>query len=304
MTDLKDITAIACIGEVMIELVPEDGDKLRMGVAGDSFNTAVYLKRALGETHDISFVTALGTDSFSDRIIQEIEGHRLNTRSVPRRVDKLPGIYAINTDPKGERSFTYWRSDSAARTLFAERYPEELDLLQGFGLVFLSGITLAILPPDARDRLIGALDRFRAAGGRVAYDSNHRPKLWDSRKTAQDINWAMWQRADIALPSVDDEQAIFGDPSENSVLDRLRGLGCRDGALKRGAQGPRALIPDIPAQAYAPAPRVVDTTAAGDSFNAGFLAARLTGSDVAGALQRGHDLASRVIGAKGAILPD
>ncbi|MCR9088842.1 MAG: sugar kinase [Rhodobacteraceae bacterium] len=304
MTDLTEITSIACIGEVMIELVPEEGDSLRMGVAGDSFNTAVYLKRVLGESRQTSFVTALGNDPFSDRIVTEMEGHELDTGSLSRRDDKMPGLYAISTDPAGERSFSYWRSDSAARTLFAEPYAEELDRLQNFDLVLLTGITMAILPQDTRNRLIDALDRFRAAGGRVAYDSNHRPKLWESRKTAQDINRAMWQRADIALPSLDDEQAIYGDPSEDAVVARLSDLGCQDGALKRGAQGPRALDPDVAVQSFAPAPRVVDTTAAGDSFNAGFLGARLTGADIATALQQGHTLASRVIGAKGAILPE
>lgn len=293
---------IACIGEVMLELVTEGAAGATLGVAGDTYNTAVYLARALGEAAEVSYVTALGTDRFSDRIIAHMDAHNVATGHIERRADKSPGLYAIETDASGERSFAYWRSDSAARTLFAPPCAVGLDALDDFDLVLLSGISMAILPAETRLALLSALDDYRAGGGRLAYDSNYRPKLWENVQAARTVTAACWRRADVALPSVDDEMAIFSDGSEDAALARLRSYGCRDGALKRGPAGPLALDPSVPGQTFAPAETVVDTTAAGDSFNAGYLAARLSGAEIPAALEAAHTLASKVIGQRGAIV--
>ena len=305
--DFTRVRRIACVGEVMIELVAEGADRAAVGVAGDSYNTAVYLARLLGAAGGggrvVSYVTALGVDGYSDRILAHMAAHGVDASLVERRADKAPGLYAIDTDEAGERSFTYWRSDSAARTLFRAPCKVGTEALDAFDLIYLSGISLAILPEPVRQALYEALDRFRGRGGLVAYDSNHRPRLWQSREAAQAANMAMWRRADLALPSLDDEIALFGDPSVETVLERLRAAGAGFGALKRGAAGPLPLAPDLAPPAVAPAPRVVDTTAAGDSFDAGVIAALVEGCDLSAALVAGPELASKVVQAKGAIVP-
>ena len=298
------IRRIACIGEVMIELVTEGDDRAQLNVAGDTYNTAIYLARLLaGSTANVSYVTALGRDRFSDRIKAHMDAHGVDSAYLERREGKSPGLYAIDTDRSGERSFTYWRSDSAARTLFSAPARVDLDVLDEFDLVYLSGITLAVLPPPVRTRLMQALDRFREKDGLVAYDSNHRPQLWESTDAARKANLAMWTRTDIALPSVDDEFEIHGESREEQVLDRLRELGLQAGAVKRGAAGPVAINGSSDGLAFAPVSRIVDTTAAGDSFNAGFLAEMVRGGGQAEAMRAGHELASLVIQARGAIVP-
>lgn len=300
----RPIRRIACLGEVMVELVTEDGRNAALNVAGDTYNCAVYLARLLaGQGVSVSYVTALGQDRFSDRILEEMAAHGIRADHVERRADKVPGLYAIETDAAGERSFTYWRSDSAARTLFAEPARVGLAALEGFDLIVLSAISLAILPDARRRALIAALGRFRAGGGTVAYDSNHRPRLWEDAETARDVNRAMWRETDIALPSADDEAALFGETDAAAILARLRGWGLRAGALKRGADGPLPIDPAIAPPRCAPVARVVDSTAAGDSFNAGFLAALVGGADPATAMAQGHALAGRVIAHRGAIIP-
>ncbi len=300
----RPIARIACIGEVMIELVAEGDDIARMNVAGDTYNTAVYLVRLLqGAGVCVSYVTALGRDRYSDRILAHMQAHGVCGRRVERRSGKVPGLYAIDTDPDGERSFTYWRSDSAARTMFSAPAEIGLEVLDQFDLVFLSGITLAILPPPVRAALMQALCRFRAGGGQVAYDSNHRPRLWESGQVARAVNNAMWAQTDIALPSVDDEMEIHTDADGAAVLARLRGADLCRGALKRGAAGPVGLAGDKAPHEFPRVERIVDTTAAGDSFNAGFLAAVARGRSGADAMMAGHLLASKVIQARGAIIP-
>lgn len=287
---------IVCAGEAMIEL-NIDAPGRQIGFAGDVLNTAVYLARGLHGAGEVQFASVVGRDAMSDRMAAFIAAQGVGTDRLRRHPDRLPGIYAIAVDARGERSFSYWRGQSAARTLFEDGFGQ----LAGADLVYLSAITLAILPPGVRAALIAQLGRHP---GRVAFDSNWRPRLWEDAATARAAIEAAWRVADIALPSLDDEMALFGDADEAAVLARLRGYGLREGALKRGAGGPVAIDPAVPAIRFDPAPRVVDTTAAGDSFNGAFLAALLTGADTATAMMRGHAQAVAVIGQPGAIIAD
>ena len=302
IAQLQHIHQVACIGEAMIELRFGAGNTASVGYSGDSLNTAVYLKR-MWPDGDISYVTALGVEHASDRILAFIQAENLNTGHVVRLPGHNAGLYAISTDRDGERSFTYWRENSAARQLFSPLCNLDLDSLAGHGLIYLSAISLAILPDKDRDKLHEFLVRYRGAGGIVAFDSNYRPQLWGDRDVARRIIRRMWQITDLGLPSLDDETAIFGDANESAVLARLARWGVRYGALKRGLTGPRSLADDCAEMDFAPAKVVKDTTAAGDSFNAGFIATALRAGSIRECLEAGHELACQVIGHEGAIVP-
>ncbi|MGI9351032.1 MAG: sugar kinase [Rhizobiaceae bacterium] len=294
---------IACVGEVMIEIVMTGTDSAALGVAGDTFNTAVYLKHLLKSLDKtVSYFTAIGTDSFSTRILSKMTAHGIDTSNVEIRPDLVPGMYAIDTDGHGERSFSYWRSQSAARTLFAPPCQIEMRALKDFDIVYISGISMAILPAKTRSAVLEFLREYRKTGGLVAFDSNFRPQLWEDIQTARRVASAMWALSDIALPSIDDEMALFGDTSEHAVVERLRSSGVSYGALKRGASGPLDLSLATGKVNYSEVTNIVDTTAAGDSFNAGFLASNMRDETIGEALQAGHRLASKVIQKKGAIV--
>lgn len=295
---------VACIGECMVEVaMPRPGAETgRVAFAGDTYNTAVYLKR-LAPSTEVAYVTALGTDPVSDRMAAAFESEGLGTDLIERRGGRAPGLYAITLDDAGERSFTYWRDQSAARTLFHAPAEVTPRALLDFDLVYLSGITVAILAPDARSALRDALHRVRSNGGSVAFDSNYRPRLWPDVATARSEIGVFWALADIGLPSLDDELALFGESCEAEVLSRLTSGGVRRGALKRGADGPIPIAGTGSLPPFLPAASVVDTTAAGDSFNGAYLAAFLHGEDEAACLAAGHAMASEVIGHPGAIIP-
>ncbi len=173
---------IACLGEAMVELSGLDAQAgtLAFGVAGDTLNTAIYLKRALGQGARVAYLTAVGDDAFSDRMVAAMQEEGLDTAAVARLPGRLPGIYAINVDERGERTFSYWRSESAARSMLG---PGGLDpeALGGFDLLFLSGITLAILPPEARMKLIGQCSWLKALGKTIAFDTNSVPGYGTAR---------------------------------------------------------------------------------------------------------------------------
>lgn len=289
---------IAAIGEAMIEL-SMNGDAAAVGVAGDTLNTAIYLKRS-APSLEVDYITRLGTDAFSNRIADFIADQGIGTKYIERDPEGTPGLYAITTDGAGERSFTYWRDSAAARLTFVTDSGPDFVNLARYDVVYLSGITMAILTPSVRGALMRFLQAFRRSGGLVCYDSNYRPRLWSDVETARTANKAMWALTDIALPSVDDEMMLTGE-SADTIADRFLGAG-RTGALKRGEAGPLCLKTGATFD-FPKAEKVVDTTAAGDSFNGGYLGASLSGASQPNALRAGHDMAMRVIGHKGAILP-
>jgi 2-dehydro-3-deoxygluconokinase len=280
----------------MIELSMR-GEDAQLGVAGDTLNTAIYLKRTAPDL-SVDYVTCLGDDPFSDRIQSFVAGQGLETGKIARLPGKSPGLYAITTTDDGERSFTYWRSDSAARQLFQTQARFDFSALSGFDWVYLSGISLAILPQPVRLGLLEWLDNEPI---KLAYDSNYRPRLWEDEKTARSVTRAYWDRADVVLPSIDDEMALFGE-TEEAVTARFDALG-KLGALKQGAAGPHALGEQAN-QVYPSAIKVVDTTAAGDSFNGGYLGTIFSGRPQTDALMAGHKLAACVVQHRGAIMPE
>jgi 2-dehydro-3-deoxygluconokinase len=308
---------IASIGECMIELSESAADagapggRMQRTFGGDTLNTAVYLARCLKQAGrqaaaEVHYVTALGDDPFSAEMLAAWQDEGVQTRLVSRLPGRLPGLYIIRTDAAGERSFHYWRSAAAARELLRDGQATGLaEGLAGFDLVYLSAITLGILDADSRERLFTLLDALRGTGCRIAFDSNYRPRLWASRAEAQAAVTRVLGLASLALPTFDDEAALFGDADPAATARRLHDLGVGEVAVKCGAEPCLVSRSGEPAMRVAVERRVqpVDTTAAGDSFNAAYLAARLTGAEPAVAAAEGHRLAARVIAAKGAIIP-
>lgn len=293
------MTTIACIGECMIELSQGAGNQLTYGYGGDTLNTAIYLAR-LGMSVD--YITALGDDPFSDEMIAGWRGESVGIGRVARVKGKLPGLYAIRTDEAGERSFYYWRERAAARMLLD--LPETgaiLAALAGYDLVYLSGITLSLYGPDGRRRLIDALNRARAGKTRVAFDTNFRPQGWPDLDIAREVYREMLAVTDIVLASIDDLTPLFGARTNGELIDRMA---VGEAVLKLGAPGCVVRHDGeehtVTAQ---PVDKVVDTTAAGDSFSAAYLAARLSGVAAVAAARAGHRLAGAVVGHRGAIIP-
>lgn len=292
---------IVSIGECMVELAPRDDGSYSLGFAGDTLNTAWYLRRRLPASYRVDYLTCVGNDRISDDMLGFFAAAGLGTDHVARLNDRTVGLYLIRLQG-AERSFAYWRATSAARALASD--PARLDAaLSGARIAYLSGITLAIMPPADRANLIAALDRARALGTSVVFDPNLRPRLFDSAEAMRQVVTDAARRADILLPSFDDEATHFGDANPEVTALRYGALGGTLVVVKNGPGEIVALEQDrLSRHPATPAADLVDTTAAGDSFNAGLLAERLKGAPLADAIRAGASLAARVIGAHGALV--
>jgi 2-dehydro-3-deoxygluconokinase len=289
------------IGECMIELASLGGDMMRKGFAGDTFNTAWYAQAFKPEGWAVDYYTALGDDSASGEMLAFMQGVGVGTGHVRRLPGKAPGLYMIHLD-NGERSFSYWRSVSAARELAADRAALAA-AIDAADIVYFSGITLAILPAEGRKTLIELARAARQKGKMVAFDPNLRPRLWTSKDEMLATISEAAGSASLVLPGFDDEAAYFGDASLDETIARYRRLGAGDVVLKDGERGATLAIGDeqfhVPAHS---AVAVVDTTSAGDSFNGGYLMRLAGGDDPKTAARFASRLASAVIGHPGALL--
>ncbi|MEB6117683.1 sugar kinase [Enterobacter roggenkampii] len=299
---------IAVIGECMIEL-SQKGAEVSRGFGGDTLNTSVYIARQVApEALTVNYVTALGTDSFSQQMLEAWQSEHIDTSLIQRMENRLPGLYYIETDDTGERTFYYWRNEAAAKFwLESEDAAAICEALSTFDYLYLSGISLAILSPTSREKLLSLLRECRANGGKVIFDNNYRPRLWASREETQQVYQQMLQCTDIAFLTLDDEDALWGEKPVEDVIARTQAAGVSEVVIKRGAESCLVAITgeavvEVPAVKLAKE-KVIDTTAAGDSFSAGYLAVRLTGGTPEAAAQRGHLTASTVIQYRGAIIP-
>jgi 2-dehydro-3-deoxygluconokinase len=290
---------VACIGECMIELQETRAGQLTRTYGGDTLNTAVYLAR-LGVTVD--YVTALGDDPWSDQMIASWHREGVGTGLVIRVPGKLPGLYAIQTDPVGERRFYYWRDSAAARMLFDLPQTDSIiKLLAGYDVLYYSGITLSLYGETGRKRLFEAVASARQHGGLIVFDTNFRSRGWPDLDLATAAFRRAMDQANIILASTEDLHMLFGSDGSNEVLGRE---GSCEVVLKLTEPACRILChcTDIVVRAEA-VKQVVDTTAAGDSFAAAYMAARLSGTAPAEAARAGHRLAGIVVRHRGAIIP-
>ena len=289
----------------MLELHGTAFGSMQQSYGGDTFNTAVYLSRCGGDSLSVRYATALGDDPLSAELLRRWELDGLELDLVRRIPGRLPGLYQIEVDAQGERRFSFWRDQSAAKAYFdTEQTPLEQRVAQ-WDAFYFSGISLAILPESGRERLFALAQTLRERGAWVVFDNNYRPRLWPDVGAARKNFQRAFEVATMALVTADDHQALFGLASVEEAVLGAQQLPPQEIVIKRGAaptlvRAGQGNWEQVTTEAV---PRVVDTTAAGDSFAAGYLSRRLGGATPIEAAAFGNRLAARVIQHPGALIP-
>jgi 2-dehydro-3-deoxygluconokinase len=296
---------VGVIGEGLIELCGTEFGTLRQACGGDTLNTAVYLARLLRQRASISYATVVGSDSLSDTMLERWQADGLDIGLALRDPARLPGLYQVQVDSRGERRFLYWRQESAARYLLRhDDFARVRQALSKVDLIYLSGISLAILPGEDRAALIELLSSLAARGIPLAFDTNYRESLWSTVEAAASAITALLPAIRFVFATFDEEQRLWGDETPDDTLARYRGAGVASVIVKLGPAG-CLYGGENPRLSFAAhqVPVVVDTTAAGDAFNAAFLAASLSGRSAQDCCRAANALAATVIQHRGAIIP-
>lgn len=295
---------IAIIGECMAELSGSLFSSMQQGFGGDTMNTAIYLKQLLGDEVQASYVSAMGNDHLSAAMIKKWQDYDVDTQFVLIDPNRHCGLYMIQNEDNGERHFQYWRSNAAAKFVMQhEESAEVFAQLSEFDAVFLSGISIAILSNEDRQSLMEQLFELKEKGVKIIFDGNYRPTLWSSIEQAQLAFKAIYKISDLALVTHDDEALLWGGADVNATISRLQLFDIEEIVTKDGANGcyytKNSETCHIGTKTIE---NVVDTTAAGDSFNAGFLAGWLQKLSLVQTCQMGNQTAAQVIQQKGAIV--
>jgi 2-dehydro-3-deoxygluconokinase len=294
---------VVAVGEVMIELVRGGDGRFGIGCNGDTFNTAVYLARTGA---DVAYATALGDDPYSEGIVALAAAENVARDLMLRAPGRLPGLCLVDNDASGTRRFHHWCEAAPARELFElGEWSRIAEGLLGARMIYFTGITLSLYSNIGLGRFLAVTEMARKAGAKIAFDGNFRPRGWKGDVgRARTVFMEALKRVDIALPAFDDEAILWGDPSPEATVERMQAFGIAEVVVKNGPSS--ALVATGASREHVPVPDVVepiDATAAGDGFNAGYLAARLNGSGAIEAATAAHRLAAQVIRHRGAIMP-
>ncbi|MCC8234216.1 sugar kinase [Pinisolibacter aquiterrae] len=291
------------VGEAMVEFAPVEGGLYRRGIAGDTFNTVWYLRRLLGARHTVGYLTGVGTDPASQAMVDFLEDAGIATTRIFRDPERTVGLYVIDLDG-AERRFSYWRDHSAAKRL-ADDPVRLAAALDGAALIHVSGITLAVIEEPGRRRLFAALEEARARGAIVSFDPNVRRRLWRDVEPLRAAMAAAFRLADVALPSFDDETALWGDATPAETVARIAALGVGEIVVKNGAAAAMLWSDGAAVEvASVPVADARDTTGAGDAFGGAYLAARLCGLPALEACRFAHGVAAEVVRHPGALMPE
>ncbi|WP_416307497.1 sugar kinase [Neptunicella sp. SCSIO 80796] len=297
------MNTICFIGECMLELREDEQGRMQQSFAGDAYNSAVYLKRTFGQQH-VSFMTALGNDRISQKMRDTFISEDIATASLLLASEQQPGIYLVQTDEQGERSFLYWRSQSAARTMMQSVTQEVIDSLKHAKVLFFSGITLAVMVAEQRPLFWAMLTQLKNAGVQIVFDPNYRQRLWQSEQQTRQQYQLAFEMCDLMLPGVEDFHSLYGLNSVEQIIAFCQPFNIVELVIKDGAnqvvtvlQGKKDYHNIVPVE------QVIDTTSAGDAFNGVYLGARASGRDVAEAVHMAAKAAGFVIRYPGAIVP-
>jgi 2-dehydro-3-deoxygluconokinase len=288
---------LIALGEPLIEFNQRDpaSPVFSRGFGGDTSNAAIAAAR-LGAR--VAYVCQVGDDAFGHGLLALWQAEGVATDGVRLLSGADTGLYFVSHGPTGHQ-FSYRRAGSAAARMTPADLP--LALLARTRWLHVSGISLAI-SSSACDAALAAIAQARAAGAKISFDLNYRPRLWPPARALALTRQALAD-CDLFLPSVDEVQLLTGLDRPDAVIDWAHGQGARRVALKLGPAGCR--VSDGRQRETLPGHAVtaVDATGAGDCFAGACLSQLARGATLADAARLANVAAALSTRGFGAVDP-
>ncbi|MDH2325793.1 carbohydrate kinase [Cereibacter sp. SYSU M97828] len=252
---------ILCCGEALIDMLPKDGGFMPHA-GGAVFNTAIALGR-LGAP--AGFFSGLSNDLFGAKLVHVLEESRVDTGFCAR--SNRPTTLAFVTLTNGQAQYAFYDENTAGRLLAADDLPA---LPADVQALFFGGISLVNEPAA---ETYAALMAREAPARMTMLDPNIRPGFITDPDTYRARIERMLALADIVKLSDEDLHWLEGPGDAVTLARGLLARGPKVVFVTKGAEGAHAITQTQ--DRFAPSQRVTvaDTVGAGDTFNAGILAA-------------------------------
>jgi sugar/nucleoside kinase (ribokinase family) len=257
----------------------KDIDAADLGVcAGTSFNTPAAANR-LGLR--VGYVSMVGNDAWSRIVRQEFESEGLPTDFL-RVVDRPMPFVSVALNFEDDRGFVTYQQDGDDDEVLLQDAIAVASRTPARHLHAYAGEEPSELTAIARER-----------GMTVSLDAWGGP-WWETDVPLEEVVG----NADVLLANEPEAMAMTGEPSVERSMARLAEL-CPCVVIKRGSRGAIARAGDEVLEVPAEPARVLDTTGAGDCFNAGFLFGWLAGAPLQQSLTLGNICGARAVEAFG-----
>jgi len=294
------------VGEVLIDFVATEpvsyvnASAFQKCFGGAPMNTLVGVAR-LGSSSGA--ITAVGEDPFGQFLIRELEKNGVDTSCVKVKKGMRTTITFVANEPEtGERSFIFYRKPWITGTADSALSIEDVDLdyISNASILHVSGFSLSQNP--SRKAVLTAVEHAKRTGVKVSFDPTLRVDVWNSERTVRRLYRQMLKLSDIATFSREEAEFIFGTDNPEKAAETALKYGVKVAGIKLGADG--ALLKTEEGQKlYVPAFKVeaIDTTGAGDGWNAGLLVGMLKGWDLETCVTVANAVGALVVTKHGAI---
>ena len=292
-------TTICSIGECMIEMTNVEKELYNYSVAGDTLNFTSYLDQSIFNKF---YLTAIGTSDINKGVISFFKKKKINTNLVKKISSKEIGLYLIKNTKRGEKKFYYWRDDSAAnfffnhinKSLFINKYT--------FDYIYLTGITLSILDFKNIDKFITNLSVLRKKNSKIIFDFNIRIKRWSKKNLNLYLNKIL-PNVDILFCSGEDLVCWKKNNNIKTFQYILKKFNIYHAIYRKNEEynysfykNKKYMIKNKPIK------KVVDTSGAGDGYNAAYLSSFIISNNPQVALNEASKIGAKIVMKKGAIV--
>jgi 2-dehydro-3-deoxygluconokinase len=294
-------TKICSIGECMIEITNTYNNNFQQSFAGDTLNFCSYLNK---KNFNVDYLSSVGKSEINKDFFNLLKSKKISKKLIHIHPHNETGLYLIKNDKNGEKNFYYWRDNSAAKNYLNELNYKKLEIiLKKYHYIYFSGITLSIISKNKQKDFCNLIKKLKEYNVKIIFDLNIRIKRWPNKKHLNASINLFLPFIDILFSTGEDIKNWKNNDNLSFFNKLIKSNKINHAIFRKNASLNYAILND---QIYKITNKVhkmiVDSSGAGDGYNAAYISEFLTSGDVYRSLQASHLLGSKIVMKKGAII--